>query len=191
MVGHAVDLAITKTVESEETDIPQQGFLPRNVTMANAAEQSVKFRSIFVLKWDEWFENFDPTVPFFVRLAAEKSKKENKPMRRWTARRSDRCLQWKVITASISFAFAWESSGVIDDWRTKREISSRKRLCSGRSNVSCSRYSNSWFVSLMFKQIYRSRKRSGFFLRRNVYFPNGQSQLIVQAATFGDVSDWS
>ena len=126
--------------------------------MANAAEQSVELRSIFVLKRDEWFENFDPTVSFFVRLAAEKLKnEENESMRRRTVRRSDLFLQWNVITASISFAFAWESSGAIDDWRTKREISSRRRFCSGRSDVSCSRYSNSWFVSLMFKQIYMPR----------------------------------
>ena len=80
--------------------------------MANAAEQCVEFCSIFVLKRDERFENFDPAVAFLVGFAAEKLTKR---CARGTTSRFYRFLLWKEITASMSFAFASDSSGVIDD----------------------------------------------------------------------------
>lgn len=46
--------------------------LPWNVTIRDAGKQSVEFSAVFVGKFHQNFENFDPTVSFFISFATEK-----------------------------------------------------------------------------------------------------------------------
>ena len=47
--------------------------LPGNVSLANAAEQSVELCSILVVEFGQWFQDIHPAIALLVRFVTERS----------------------------------------------------------------------------------------------------------------------
>ena len=103
MVRHAIRFTVPVKRDDNRSIRWQLVRLPGNVSLTNAAEQSVELCSIVVVELGQWLQDIHPAIAFLVRFVSE---------RRWCWMENGvaralayRFRQSKVITASISLIF--------------------------------------------------------------------------------------